>query len=308
MDADSDATDSPISGVVVGFDGSTASIMALDWGAQAASTHGLALTLLAAQPDAEGDILEFDDEEDADLVDEDIAETLEAALERVSAQYPDLEVKAVVHPDAPVVGILEASETADVVVLGSRGLGGFKGLLLGSTTMNVTPYAACPVVVLYEPDEDTVEARANARHPNEVVVGFDGSVYAERALVFALEHAKAAGLGVAVVVVSRGRGDESPVVVTPGDESLKENVREQIDAAAEIAKDYPDVAVAYLHGVGRPAGVLIEEAAGAALAVVGVRGRGGFSNLLLGSVGLQMLIHAECPVAIVRESHALPGE
>jgi nucleotide-binding universal stress UspA family protein len=51
--------------------------------------------------------------------------------------------------------------------------------------------------------------------------------------------------------------------------------------------------------------VLIKEASGSPLAVVGARGRGGFAQLMLGSVGLQMLIHAECPVALVRN---LPPE
>lgn len=295
---DSDVIEPLIEGVVVGFDGSASSMRALDWAAATAQAHGLVLTLLAAQPDAEADILDLDDEEDAEFIDDDIAETLEAAIERVRAQYPELEIWAAVHPDSPVNGLLDASTAADVLVLGSRGLGGFSGLLLGSTTMNVTPYADCPVVVLYEPDEETVEARANALHPNEIVVGFDGSSDAERALVFALEHAVATGLGVCVVEITKGRKGHAPVDVDP----------DEIAGAAEIAAGYPEVAVTYRHGVGRPAGMLIEEAAGAALAVVGVRGKGGFADLLLGSVGLQMLIHAECPVAIVREAHAVPGE
>lgn len=304
---EADIDDTVIRGVVVGYDGSPAADLALDWAAAAAAAHGLPLTLLAAQPDAEGEVIDVPDVADSEVLDEDLAVDLGHATDRVAQTYPDLELAVVVHPEAPVVGILDASRTAEVVVLGSRGMGGFQGLLLGSTTMNVAPYAECPVVVLYEPDERTAEAVANARHPEEIVVGFDGSEYAVRALEFALQHAVATGLGLAVVAVSKGRSGEPPAQVNPDDADLPESVRENLQAAAEVAQGYPDVEISYLHGVGRPAVVLIHEAAGSALAVVGVRGRGGFATLRLGSVGMQMLIHAECPVALVREVHEAWG-
>jgi nucleotide-binding universal stress UspA family protein len=300
---DGDNGDAEIRGVVVGFDGSPSSDIALDWAADAAATHGLPLTLLAARPDAEADVVDLEDAEEEGLLEDHLAGVLEKAEQRAAAAHPGLEVQTVIHPDSPVDGLLEASQAADLIVLGSRGLGGFQGLLLGSTTMNVTPYADCPVVVLYEPDEATAEAKASARHPDEIVVGYDGSEYATRALTFALRHAEVTGLGVAVVCVSKGKSEQPPVPVTADSEGLSEAIREDITAAGRIAGAYPDVRVTFLHAVGRPAGILIREAAGAALAVVGVRGRGGFAQLLLGSVGLQMLIHAECPVAIVRETH-----
>jgi nucleotide-binding universal stress UspA family protein len=306
MDPEAEVTaeESALGGVVVGFDGSDAADRALDWAAAAAQAHGLPLTLLAALPDAEGEILDVQDPEEQDLVDEDVAERLTAGIDRARATHPSLQVTGLVHPESPVESLIEASQTADLLVMGSRGMGGFAGLLLGSTTMNVAPYAHCPVVVLYEPDERTRTAVANARHPEEIIVGFDGSVYAERALRFALAHAAVTGLAVAVVVVSKGRSEDPPEQVDPADDDLGPAVRELLQRAAGLAEAHPGVVVTYLHGHGRPAGVLIEEAAGAALAVVGVRGRGGFAQLLLGSVGLQMLLHAECPVAVVREGHS----
>lgn len=300
---EAEVDDTVIRGVVVGYDGSAAADLALDWAAQAAAAHELPLTLLAAQPDAEGEVVDIPDVADSDVLDDDLAIDLTNATQRVADAFPELDIAVVVHPEAPVVGILDASRTADVVVLGSRGMGGFQGLLLGSTTMNVAPYAQCPVVVLYEPDERTERALETARHPDEIVVGFDGSEYAQRAMDFALEHAEVTGLKVAVVVVSKGKSDDPPAVVDPQDPDLPQAAAENLQAAAEIARRYDSVEVSFLHGVGRPAVVLINEAAGSALAVVGVRGRGGFATLRLGSVGMQMLIHAECPVALVRELH-----
>lgn len=292
----------PLTGVVVGFDGSTTSLLALDWGADAAAAYRVPVTLLQAHPDVEGEVVEvlIDSPDAVGLLGETKAQALEVAAERVAVDHPGLEVKAVVHPDAPVQALLDASKTADVIVLGSRGLEGFRGLLLGSTTMNVTPHAHCPVVVLYQPDEATEAAKASARHPDEVVVGYDGSESADQALAFALRHAEATGLGVAVVLVSKGRAGGPPAQpITVDSAGLSEAVLDQLRGAMQVAGTHAAVPVSYLHAVGRPAGVLIEEAAGAALAVVGARGRGGFAGLVLGSVGLQMLIHAECPVALV---------
>lgn len=303
---EAEPTESPIEGVVVGFDGSPTAILALDWAADTASAYGVPLTLLRARPNAEGEVLEVDiDSEDAaDILGAAHAEALEDAAERVAASHPHLEVKVVVHPDAPVDALLDASRSAEVIAMGSRGLEGFAGLLVGSTVMNVTPHAHCPVVVLYQPDEKTELAKAHAKHPAEVVVGYDGSESSDAALAFALRHAAATGLGVSVLVVTKGRkGSADPVPVSAADEGLAEGVGELLAAAASVAEG-ADAPVSYLHAVGRPAGVLISEAAGAPMAVVGARGRGGFAGLVLGSVGLQMLIHAECPVAVVHTAEA----
>lgn len=295
--------DTAITGVVVGFDGSNSSSLAVDWAADAAVAHGAALTLLTARPDAEGEVTEVDAEEAAELLGEDLAELLEEAAARVRASHPGLDVRAVVHPDSPVEALVDASRTADLIALGSRGSEGFRGLLLGSTVMEVVPVAHCPVVVLYEPDEDADIAKANARHPDQIVVGYDGSVSSDLAMAFGLRHAAATGRAVAVVVVTKGRSSDEPAVeVSADDEGVPDRVRELVTSAAEVADTHANVPVTYWHAIGRPAGVLIAEGSGSPLAVVGARGVGGLTGLLLGSVGLQMLMHAECPVALVHPS------
>ena len=301
------STDSEISitGVVVGFDGSPSSLLALEWAADAAVAYGRPLTLLRARPDAEGEVTEVDADEAAQLLGEEQAELLEDAAQRIVASRPGLDVHVVVHPDSPVEALLDASRSADLIVLGSRGTEGFRGLLLGSTVMNVAPLSGCPVVVLYVPDEDADIARANARHPADVVVGYDGSESAGLALGFGLRHAAATGRGVAVVVVAKGRASVAPAVqVSSGGQGLPDHIRQLLRAASEVADSHPGVPVTYWYGVGRPAGVLIAEGSGSPLAVVGARGVGGLAGLLLGSVGLQMLMHAECPVALVHPSSA----
>ena len=71
-----------------------------------------------------------------------------------------------------------------------------------------------------------------------------------------------------------------------------------------IAEEFPQVPMRFRHGRGRPAGILLDESRGCALAVVGARGLGGFVGLLMGSVSQQVLAHADCPVAIVGPSAA----
>lgn len=284
-------------GVVVGYDGSVAARVALEWGASSAHAYGVPLTILNARPDAEAELLDLSEAIDEGMLRKATADRLAAAGERVRQSQPDVEVEVLVSPESPVASLLSASQEADMLVLGSRGLGGFEGLLLGSTTTNVAPYAQCPVVVLYEPDEATQEARAFARHPQEIVVGFDGSLYAQRALTFALRHADATGLAVAVVIVSKGSPERAPTPIASDTPDVSPVIADVLATAQDLVGDRTDVV--YLHGVGPPARILIAEAAGAPLAVVGSRGRGGFAQLLLGSVGLQMLQYAECPVALI---------
>ena len=284
-------------GVVVGYDGSTSSQVALAWAADTAAAYREPLTILTARPDAEAELLDLSEAIDEGLLRQATVEMLADAAARAGEEHPDVEVQVLVSPESPVVALLEAAEVAEIVVMGSRGLGGFQGLVLGSTVLNVTPYAQCPVVVLYEPDEETAKAQAFARHPDEVVVGFDGSRFARRALDFALRHSRAVGLGVAVVIVSKGKPERAPTPIGPDSPGLTPAVRDVMSTALEQVGDQPDVTI--LHGSGPPARILVAEAAGAPLAVVGSRGRGGFRQLMLGSVGLQMLLYAECPVAVV---------
>lgn len=295
MNDESQSHAAELTGVVVGYDGSATADIALEWASSTAASYAVPLTLLSARPDHAGDIERLTGAEAAAA-----GGPLADAVGRVAAAQPGLDVQAVVHPSSPVGALLAASRTAEMLVVGSRGLEGFRGLLLGSTTMQVAPHASCPVVVLYQPDEATTAARAGARHPAEVVVGYDGSESADLALGFALRHAKACGLGVAIVVVGGGSGDgHHAAPADPDDEALPTAVRSLLGRARDRAAGEPSVAVTYHVGAGRPAAILIAEAAGAPLAAVGARGRGGFAGLVLGSVGLQMLMHAECPVAVV---------
>ena len=227
---------------------------------------------------------------------------LAEAVDVARAQQPDLEIRALQMPDAPVQSLLAAGETADLLVLGSRGVEGFRGLLLGSTAMHVAPYAQCPVVVVHSglegglPFEDTDGYPGN---PGQVVLGYDGSPASNRAAAFAFRHAAAIGSGVVAVSVEPGRGEPESEEIDPENATPGSDTSAFHSPVIVTAASFPDVPVTFVAGTGRPAEVLLAEAVGAELLVVGSRGSGGFSGLIMGSVSQKVLAHADCPVAVL---------
>jgi len=279
-------------GVVVGADGSEAGNAALRWAADAAVAHGLPLTVVHARPDVEGVVQEVSGGSDV----------LAASAETVRARHPELAVRTLQYPEPPVQSLLAAGETAQFLVIGSRGLGGFRGLLVGSTALQVAPYAPCPVVVVRPQHDDTTAGP----HPGDVVLGYDGSPAANRASAFAFRHAQAVGGAVVVVSVEPGRGDPEVHDVQPG-EALPGSDTGAFNAPLLVtAESFPDVPVKFLAATGRPAEVLIRESRGCQLLVVGMRGRGGFAGLIMGSVSQKVLAHAPSPVAFLHA--AMPAK
>ena len=136
-----------------------------------------------------------------------------------------------------------------------------------------------------------------------IVVGIDGSEHGEAALAFAAEEAALRGAHLLIVCAW-----QTPMVVDPGGlfppqafEGLAENARSIAEAAvARVAELQPLGTCEGKTVEGQPAAVLLKEAEHAVMIVVGSRGRGGFANLLLGSVTQQVVHHAPCPVVVVR--------
>jgi nucleotide-binding universal stress UspA family protein len=141
-----------------------------------------------------------------------------------------------------------------------------------------------------------------------IVVGVDGSACARTALEFALAEAglRDADLEVVSVVAVPaywpvGMGLASSSVALPTEERLLDAVRAEVEElVAEVVGDRAEVPVHVRVVPGQPAATLIDQARGADLLVVGHRGRGGFASAVLGSVGLHSVLHATCPVTVVR--------
>jgi nucleotide-binding universal stress UspA family protein len=204
---------------------------------------------------------------------------------------PDAAVEQRAVCDLAPRALVEASDTADLLVLGARGTGGFEGLLLGSVSDRVAQHATRPVAV--------VRAAAPVLG-GRVVVGVDGSARSLGALRWAAAEAQAREAVLAVVHAWR-----LPMMTTPPgmaivpDLSTIEGVgREVLDAALA------DPALSGLHTRPHltnrsPAAALMSLADGAGLVVVGTRGLGRVTGTLLGSVSRQLLHHAPCPVVVI---------
>jgi nucleotide-binding universal stress UspA family protein len=219
------------------------------------------------------------------------------AVEHAREAEPETEVEGEIAVGEPLTVLEARSHDAALVVVGSRGLGGFTGLLLGSTAVHLSSHSRCPVLVV----------RGRPDPTGHVLLGVDGSAAGEAAIGFAFAEAALRG---AVLVaahtwnnwtgpVSGGPAEPLPLVYDV-DMLRDEEERVLAEALSGWQAKYPDVTVRRELMEGRTRQALIEASGSAQLLVVGARGRGGFSGLLLGSVSQAVLHHAHCPVAVVR--------
>lgn len=139
-------------GIVVGFDGSVHSGQALKWAISEAAIRRVPLTVLTVQQAIAGywgaPVLYPGDQDLAGHAAKVAQEETDTALENLSEgqRPPSVEVQAVVG--IPAEEILRVAQDADMIVVGSRGAGGFKKLLMGSVGLHITHHAHCPVVVI----------------------------------------------------------------------------------------------------------------------------------------------------------------
>ena len=127
--------------IVIGFDGSEHSMRALDHAAGEADLRGAILDIHAAyEPGYEF----ITSEEVQRTMDREIA----VAVARVAEVAPGVATTSGTHEESPANALIEASDGATLLVVGSRGLGGFKGLLLGSVSQKCSLHSPCPVTIV----------------------------------------------------------------------------------------------------------------------------------------------------------------
>ncbi|MEV0567754.1 universal stress protein [Dactylosporangium sp. NPDC050588] len=277
-----------IAPIVVGVDGSAASRGAVRWAADEAARHGCPLKVVHAL----GIPVPFG------LYEQESAPAGDAAA-LVRGWAPTVEVETVVAAGEPSDVLCEQSHRARLVVIGSRGLGGFAGLLLGSVGMHLSSHAACPVLVVHHAERWAGPETSLPSLPQDgpVVVGVDGSSGSVLALELAFEEAAARHLPLAVVRAWQVPDSGSAAAEAAAGHAL----------AAEVEPwqaKYPDVEIDLRLLPGAAAEVLTRASEHAVMVVVGVRGRGGLTGARLGSVSGQVLHHAAGPVLIARAAGA----
>jgi nucleotide-binding universal stress UspA family protein len=287
--------------VVVGVDGSASALHAVRWAAREAARRHAPLRLVHAcylmpvrHPRQVAPPAEYHD-----AVLEQGRHWLNQAAEAARTTAPDVSLGTDLRDGIGANVLISESKTALLVVVGSRGIGGFRGLLVGSVSAAVSAHGHCPVVVMHGPGGDGAPPESGP-----VVVGVDGSPLSDAAIEFAF--AAAGERGVPLVAVHSWL-DVNLAAGWPGLPNTidwewvgQDEARRLDEVLARWSEKFPEIELRKVVERDRPERALLKAAADAQLVVVGSRGRGALTGLGLGSVSQSLLQHAECPVVVAR--------
>jgi nucleotide-binding universal stress UspA family protein len=283
------------SSIVVGYDGSAPSRTAVRYAVAQARLRGAPVRVLVAfdynwQGGRFGGVEVLEQ-----TVRQRVQTMVDEVLTEVRAIAPDLAITGTGVLGSPGPVLVDASRTAALVVVGNRGHGGFGALMLGSVGQHVATHAQCPVIVV----RGTVDTA-----DGPVVVGADGSDHGNHTLGVAFEEAARRGSALIAIrayqlPVPYGVMAMSTIPYQP--EMLKAQEAEALaDTVRPWRERYPDVKVETLVALGSAGRVLVDVSSSAGLVVVGSHGHSAIAGTLLGSISVQVLHHADCPVLIVR--------
>lgn len=285
-----------MSGVVAGYDGSEQAAAAVRWAARQAFLRGTGLTVVhcSVWPAFTHDLGPVPGIADSGLRHAAEAVAAEGAA-TARQEAPDVVVGTVLKFGWPAAVLRELSADATLLVVGSRGIGGFMGLLVGSVSLELAATSDCPVTVV----------RGAGPEDGPVVVGVDPDSGPDNR-----RWEEAVRMGSVLATLT-----EAPLLVvsvqhkhggwrrTPEPDRPRRPEEILDDAERTVRRWSPalDVHTRMLTGTSL-AGTLLEAARGASAVVVGAHSRGGVRGSL-GSTAHAVLHHASCPVLVVRPAH-----
>jgi nucleotide-binding universal stress UspA family protein len=289
-------------GIVVGIDDSPAARLAVQWAARDAELRKIPLTLVhAISPEVStmlrtplpAGLMHWQQDHGRRLVDEALK-----VVEEASQRGGPAAVHSEILSSGAVPTLVNLSKDAEMVVTGAQGSGRWPGRLLGSVSSGLLRYAHCAVAIIHDQD-------SAIPYPSQapVLVGIDGSPASELATAIAFDEASRRHVEVIALHawsdldVSEWPGTDWPTTESMAEEVLAERL-------AGWQEQYPDVQVSRTVVQAQPARQLVERSEGAQLIVVGSRGRGGFTEMLVGSVGETVAQMARVPVIVARDSVA----
>jgi nucleotide-binding universal stress UspA family protein len=270
--------------ILVGYDGSPDADIALQWAAETAALAGHVVRAVmvdegktppGAPPGWEPD----------DKIPAQVDAVLAAAGASGTAERHVGNVESI---------LLQQAREADMLVFGSRGHGWAAQTFLGSVSQHLARHAPCPVVV--------VRKSANP-DAGRIVVGLDGSEESIAALRFACQRARLTNESVVALhawkpgPVQLDHRGQLPDALADRSEAAEAALAEYVLA---VHADHPTVTIERESVAMAPGLALTEASTNASLVVTGSRGHGALAGLLLGSVSHRVLLHAQCPVAVVR--------
>ena len=289
--------------ILVGVDGSHASYKATWWAANYAKHAGLTLQIVCAYSLPSYAAVSFDATYtamgDDNAAHSDAQEILSKA--KAIADEQGVEATTLIVTGDPASVFVELSRNYNLIVIGNRGKGGLAERLLGTTSSSLPAYAYCLIVVVPYTDDD-----GNLMHLNntitKVAVGSDESKWGLKALEIAANFAAAwdAELDVISAVPNMKGSDDEGVMA-----SFKDDLEVRIKPLEEA---HPDLKINKQIVPGPAVGALTKASYDHDVVVVGSRGRGGFTGLLLGSTSQGLLQHAVGPVYVVPRKYVEAAE
>lgn len=283
--------------IVVGVDDSSSSSQALTWAVEQAVAEHRPITLVHALPPTTPAWLDPSADNPRQAHEKSVRdkgqEVLRRARDEVSRRAPEVTVYDLFRLDDPREVLVDLSDTAAMIVLGSRGRGHLKSLLLGSTAVTVVRQARCPVVV-HRPTK--VESE---RHG--IAVGADATEGSLPVLEFAYREASLRHLPL-TVVHSFWYFQQPPAVAGVLDDPAAAMAQQRLalaESLAGFAEKYPDVTVHSEIDRGMPERCLLRLADRMNLLIVGIHHGSRAEQFMFGSVSVWLVEHASCPVSVV---------
>ncbi len=297
--------------IAAGIDGSQSALEAARWAAFDAERRGVTLRLIhAVAAPAVGGYPEPSllAPTVTDKMRERAARLLHTTTDRLRADHPGLRIETVQQDGPPVPVLMDQSRKAFATVVGADGVGRLSGVFFGSVSARLAEHGHGCIIIARPDSAGTADG-----DPGDVVVGVDGSSQSQAAIGFAYDEAALRGATLVAIhtwndkPLRRGLGSYPLEIDASGIDQAQHRLLETELAGWE--QKYPDVPVQMRILRGRPAPNLLRYATTTdehtnderrtQLIVVGSRGRGGFTGLLLGSTSQAVMIHADCSVAVV---------
>ncbi|MEU8756798.1 universal stress protein [Streptomyces chartreusis] len=293
--------------VMAGVDGSAEALAAAEWAAREAARRDRPLRLVHAwnrQPRKGAG-------PSATAAQRYLARrALHQAEDRIRRTCPGVKLDADQVEGPATDALLHAADQAELLVLGSRGLSGFTGFLVGSVALGVVARATLPVVLVRAGEEASDEhlpaddgSPSTRTRYQDVVLGLDLGDPCDEVIEFAFEAARLRGARLHVVHAWQ---EPSPPGFGPGEIGLVNGPEQAdewlgfLDAVIKVWRDkYPEVEVVETVTEGRARSVLVRAASGASLLVVGRRTTERPAGPRTGPVTHAAVQHVGCPVAVV---------
>ena len=288
-------------GILVATDGSPAANLAVDWAAREAVLHRLPLSILhvvespsvAMFPQVPMPL------ELIDLLNQKGQDILEAAMKTAeqATAGEDLAIRTELLTAGVLPLLIDLSKDVHMIVVGCRGLGAVGRRLLGSITWGLLHHAKGQVAIIHGEAPPGSDPASTA----PVVVGIDGSPASESATAVAFDEASRRG----VELIAVHAWSDMRVYELPGCEVSALRREAELALGERLAgwqEQYPEVVIRRVVDMDRPKDLLLEQSNSAQLTVLGSHGRGGFAQMLLGSVSSAVAESARTPVLVVRPS------